>query len=273
MTADLRPAEPGTTGPPDVRLARDSPLLTVYAWERWGNFINTLPGSDVEIPYDAARLQVKLYPYPAGEIRVLRFHPDVRTHDHVNKTDTILYEWTARRVQFANHDAAVCDPGDLAFHPKGVFHHGEVLTPGLAVEFAMEATTTLPDPTATWLASSAMPFEPAAAWSGPGGVVEVLGPHAERAAQASARYEVRGVQLGPYVVREVRLPRGTVQPVCPPDADLLWIVLSGRLRLAVHGQSHELGVEDTGWAPRGTAVTREALEDVVLLEALIPTDR
>ena len=45
---------------------------TEYAWERWGNFINAQAGSSSEIPYDAARLQVKVYTFPTGEIRAIR---------------------------------------------------------------------------------------------------------------------------------------------------------------------------------------------------------
>lgn len=255
MTAETAetPAAAATGTPatgPLVLRAADSPLLTVYAWERWGNFINALPGDDVEIPYDAARLQVKLYTYPSGEIRVLRFHPKVRTHVHVNKTDTVLYEWTARRIQFVDDDAAICDPGSFSLHPKGVFHHGTVLTPGLTVEFAMEATAA-PNPVPTFAARADVPLERATAADG-------------------TAYATRTVALGRYRAREVHLPAGAAVPEHSDDADLLLVVLSGELRFTVDGTDHDLGVEDTARGPRGRGCVRTALTDVVLLEALVP---
>ena len=236
---------------PVVLLTDTVPLQTFYAWERDGVFLNAQPGDGQEVPYDAAHLLVKVYTYPSAEIRVLRFLPDVRTHDHVNKTDTILYEWTARRVQFVNHDAAICDPGDFALHPKGVFHHGEVLTPGLAVEWAMAVGPPGPDPTPTFVESGREPFE-----------------------AAGAGVQMRTVPLGPYTSREVRLTAGTTQDLdADADGELLTIVLSGRLAVDVYGANHELGVEDTVRLPLGERATRTALEDVVLVETRVPWPR
>lgn len=239
-----------TTGPTVLRAA-DSMLLTVHAWERWGNWINVPAGDDSrEIPYDAARLQVKLYSYPTAQVRVLRFHPKVRTHVHINKTDTLLYEWTSRRVQFVDDDAAICDPGTFSLHPKGVFHHGTVLTPGLTVEFAVEATAA-PDPLPTFLPHADVPLREASTPDGVG-------------------YRLRTAALGRYVTREVHLPAGAVLPEHHDDADLLLVVLSGSLRFSVDGAGHDLGVEDTARVPRGHDGALTALSDVVLLEALVP---
>lgn len=235
----------GTGARVAVRRAAESALHTVYAWERWGNFINASPGDDVEIPYDAAFLQVKLYPFPAGEIRVLRFHPKVRTHVHVNKTDTILYEWTTRRIQFVDDDAAICDPGHFSLHPKGVFHHGTVLTPGLTVEFAMEATAA-PNPVPTFVAGAGVPLVP------------------------DGDAQVRSVALGRYVAREVHLPAGAEVTERHAGADRLLVVLDGELGLTGSGATHEMGVEDTGYAAAGETVTLTARTAVVLLDALLP---
>lgn len=251
MTADTM-----TTDTDTVLRAADSMLHTVHAWERWGNWINVAAGDDsTEIPYDAARLQVKLYTYPTAQIRVLRFHPKVRTHVHINKTDTVLYEWTSRRVQFVDDDAAICDPGTFSLHPKGVFHHGTVLTPGFTVEFAMEATAA-PDPVPTFLPREDVPLQEATTPDGVG-------------------YRVRTATLGRYVVREVHLPVGASVAEHHDDVDLLLVVLSGDLRFSVDGSrhlgtEHDLGVEDTARVPRGHQGTLTALTDVVLLEALVP---
>lgn len=49
---------------------------------------------------------------------MIEFDKDVRTHDHVNMTDTTLYTCKVKRVLIANNEAAIAGPGDASFHPK-----------------------------------------------------------------------------------------------------------------------------------------------------------
>lgn len=248
---------------PSIRLAADAPLQVVYAWERWGNFINARPGDDVEIPYDAARLEVKTYAHPLGDVRVLRF-PKTRTHDHVNKTDTILYEWTARRVQFVGDDAAVSGPGHVALHPKGVFHHGETLTPGLAVEFAFEVGEPGPDPLPTFVPPELAPWVDAAWWSEGGSVTDVETDGA--LPDGAHRYARRTIGLGAYTVREARLAAGEVLHTGTGGRGSLLVVLDGEVVLP-GGQI--LGVEDNACHEGEAGVELRAQADATVLEAIV----
>lgn len=251
---------------PSVRLEADSPLQVVYAWERWGNFINARPGDDIEIPYDAARLEVKTYAHPLGDVRVLRF-PKTRTHNHVNKTDTILYEWTARRVQFVGDDAAVCGPGHVALHPKGVFHHGETLTPGMAVEFAMEVGEPVPNPLPVFVPPEEAPWVDAAWWNDAGSITDVDVANAGPLPEGARRYARRTIALGAYTVREVRLAAGAVLHTSMAGRGSLLVVLAGAVTLP-GGQV--LGVEDNACHDGETGAEYQAQSDVTLVEAILP---
>jgi quercetin dioxygenase-like cupin family protein len=267
---------------PLVLYKKDIRLNTTYAWERWGNFINAAPGDGKEIPYDAARLQARVYAFPSGEIRVINFDKGVRTHNHVNMTDTILYTWSGRRVQFVNDQAAVNRPGDAAFHPKGVFHHGEALETGKGVEFAMYVDQVQPEPQATWIPGSSRPFEPGATWMDNGKVVEVLGAAAAASAANStagkpadavakvAHYEVRTFDFSPhYITRELRIPRGTTLSMLG-NKDRLMFMLDGRVSVSSGSSSWEIAQEDAARAPADQLVTLKALEDARILETYVP---
>jgi quercetin dioxygenase-like cupin family protein len=171
--------------PPVVRYSKDTPANTVYAWERWGNFINAVPGDGKEIPYDAAKLRAKVFAFPAGEIRVIDFNAKVRTHDHVNMTDTILYTWSGRRVQFVNDQAEHNRPGDAAFHPRGVFHHGEAVEAGKGIEFAMFVDKVQPNAEATWRFAKDTPLQSLAAWVAGGNYHELADAAAVKAPASS----------------------------------------------------------------------------------------
>ena len=253
---------------PTVGRAADTPLQVFFAWERWGEFINARPGDDVEIPYDAARLEVKVYPHPMGEVRVLRF-PKTRTHDHINKTDTILYEWTARRVQFVGDDAAVCEPGHVALHPKGVFHHGETLTPGLAVEFAMEVGAAAPNPMPTFVPPAQAPLLDAAWWQDGERVVEAEGAGVAGAPGHATRYRRRTVELGRYTVRELHLAAGSRVPGSRPGAATMIVVLSGEVAIPGAAGAVVLGAEDNAGFARGATVGLRARTETVVLQAII----
>ena len=181
-----------------VLYKKDITLNTVYAWERWGNFINAVPGDGKEIPYDAARLTVRVYSLPSGEIRVIDFAGGVRTHPHFNMTDTVLYTWTGSRVQFADGKAAVNVPGDAALHPKGVHHHGEALQTGKGIEFVAFVDRQLPDPEVTWKAAASLPMQPMAAWlEGQGTYREVAGGAVGTAPPRASRFKARTFDFPP----------------------------------------------------------------------------
>ncbi len=253
---------------PSVRSTSDTALQVFFAWERWGNFINARPGDGQEIPYDAARLEVKVYPHALGEVRVLRF-PKTRTHDHVNKTDTILYEWTARRVQFVGDDAAVCAPGNISLHPKGVFHHGETLTPGLAVEFAFEVDDPVPNPKPTFVPPEEAPWVDAAWWCDDSRLVDVDLVAGEALPGGATPYRRRTVKAGRYVVREVSLASGAA--IWDPQATTgrLIVVLSGQVEVAGSDGPVVLGVEDNACFDTGSFAEYRALGEATVLEAIV----
>ena len=259
------------TAEPVIR-HQDIPLYTVFAWERHGNFINAQPGSGTEIPYDAARLQVKVYTFPSGEIRAIRFPNGVRTHRHVNLTDTILYSWQAHRVQFVNSLAVITEPGDFALHQKGVFHSGEEIQRGggIDLEFAMTKPGMHNDPTGYWSLAKDHPVQPIASWMAGGRYNEALGAAAAAAPASAARYSVRTASLPGFGAREVRLPQGTVIPSRDENRDRLMFVLSGRVRVTTGGKSYVLAPQDTARAESGKAFTIEAIEASMLAEASVP---
>lgn len=265
-------AAPKTKPAPVVILHQDVPLYDVYAWERWGNFINAEAGSKTEIPYDAAHLKVKVYTFPTGEIRAIRFANGVRTHRHVNQTDTVLYGWQAHRVQFVNDMAMVAGPGDFALHQKGVFHSGEEIRRGggIDLEFAMTIPGRHNDPTAYWSLARDHPVQPAAAWRDGNRYTEAIGPAAASAPADAARYRVRIADLPDYPAREVYLAKGTIIPSRDADRDRLMFVLSGKVRLTLAGTPYTLVSEDAARAPRGEAVRIEAVEDSMFVQTSVP---
>ena len=263
---------------PVVLFKKDLALNTVYAWERWGNFINAVPGDGKEIPYDAAKLTVRVYTLPSGEIRVIDFRGGVRTHPHVNMTDTVLYTWTGRRVQFANSQAALNGPGDAALHPKGVFHHGEALETGKGIEFVAFVARQRPDPQVTWTTAASRPMQPMVAWlEGEATYREAIeGTGAGTVAGAgsgipagAARFEARSFEFPPYLTREYRIAKGTTVPL-DSRSDQLVFVSSGRAGVSTGGKRYELGAEDAAQVRAGSPFLLQALEDLVVVTSSIP---
>lgn len=268
-------APPPAPPAPVVIHHQDVPLVTVYAWERWGNFINALAGSKTEIPYDAARLQVKVYTFPTGEIRAIRFGNGVRTHRHINQTDTILYSWQTHRVHFVDDKAVVTEPGDFALHQKGVYHSGEEIRRGggIDLEFAMTIPGIHNDPTAWWSLARDHPIEPAASWLKDGRYVEAIGPDAAAAPAGAAHYRVRVAALPHYAARELYLAKGAVLPTRELATDRLFFLLSGHVKLTTGGQGYMLEPEDSARAIKGADFTLEALDDAMFAEAFVPAAR
>ncbi|MEO5640918.1 MAG: hypothetical protein ABIQ98_04030 [Sphingomicrobium sp.] len=265
-------APPPTLPAPVVIRHQDVPLITVYAWERWGNFINALAGSKTEIPYDAARLQVKVYTFPTGEIRAIRFGNGVRTHRHINQTDTILYSWQAHRVQFVDDKAVVTGPGDFALHQKGVNHSGEEIRRGggIDLEFAMTIAGRHNDPAAWWSLARDHAVQPAASWLKDGRTVEAIGPDAAAAPSGAAHYQVRVAALPHFGARELYLAKGSILPSRDMAADRLFFLLSGHVKLTTAGKSYLLEPEDSARAIRGADFTLEAIDDAMFAEAFVP---
>ncbi|HEU0043437.1 hypothetical protein [Sphingomonas sp.] len=271
--AALATPAPSQTKPQLVAIRHgDVPLYDVYAWERWGNFINAQAGSKTEIPYDAARLQVKVYPFPSGEIRAIRFNNAVRTHRHINLTDTILYSWQAHRVQFVNKLAVVAGPGDFALHQKGVDHSGEEIRRGggIDLEFALPFTGMHNDPTGRWSFAAANPIQPAATWIRDGKPIEAIGAEAAAAPAGAIPYQVRVAKLAGYTARELYLPAGARLPIRDDARDRLFFVLKGRVVFTTAGKDQPMEVEDAGWLASGTVGTLTAGEDAMLAEAMVP---
>lgn len=250
--------------------AKDTPLYDVYAWERWGNFINAPAGGKTEIPYDAARLQVKVYTFPGGEVRAIRFGNGVRTHRHINLTDTLLYSWRAHRVQFVNNLAVVAGPGDFALHQKGVDHSGEELRRGggIDLEFVHFNPGRHNDPTGFWSLARDHPMEDAASWRDGGRVRDAFGAESAAAPPGATRYRARRANFpGGFAARDTKLPAGVTLPSISADRERLFFVLEGRLRTA---DGTEIGVEDAAWAAPGKPFSLTALEDARFVEAWLP---
>ena len=267
------PSAPVPTPAPVVIHHQDVPLITVFAWERWGNFINAQPGSGIDIPYDAARLQVKIYTFPTGEVRAIRFANGVRTHRHVNMTDTILYSWQAHRVQFVDGLAMVTGPGDFALHQKGVYHSGEEIRHGggIDLEFALPFKSVHNDPTGFWSLARDNPVQPGASWTASGRVVEAIGAAAASAAPpTAAHYRVRSAKLPDYTAREVFLFAGTNLPLRDEGHDRLLFVTSGHIRLTTSGENYALESEDAARIERGRDASIEATDDAMFVEATVP---
>jgi quercetin dioxygenase-like cupin family protein len=252
--------------------ASEVPLYKVFAWERWGNFINAQAGSSTEIPYDAARLEVKVYPFPSGEIRAIRFPNGVRTHRHINQTDTILYSWQAHRVQFVDDKAVLAEPGDFALHQKGVYHSGEEIRRGggIDLEFALPFAGIHNDPTGFWSLARDHPLQPAAAWIENGQYREAVGDAAASAPAGAVRYQVRAAVLPDYAAREVRLAKGATVAWRDATRDRLIFVLSGKIATTIAKYAQTLTPEDAASVPRGVPVTITATEDATWAEALVP---
>ena len=272
LPSDAHSQSAATAAPKLFIHSSEVPLYKVFAWERWGNFINAAAGSSTEIPYDAARLEVKVYPFPSGEIRAIRFPNGVRTHRHINQTDTILYSWQAHRVQFVDDQAVLAEPGDFALHQKGVLHSGEEIRRGggIDLEFAIPFAQRHNDPKGFWSLAHDHPWQPAAAWIDGGKPSEAVGADVAAAPPGAARYQVRIAALPDYAAREVRLPRGTTVTFRDETRDRLVFVLSGRVRFTIADRSDTLGSEDAAGVARGTTVQLEALEDAAFAEALVP---
>jgi quercetin dioxygenase-like cupin family protein len=265
----------GETGKPaaaPVILRKDVPLYTVFAWERWGNFINAQAGSKTEIPYDAARLQVKVYTFPTGEIRAIRFPNGVRTHRHINLTDTVLYSWQAQRVQFVDDKAVVAVPGDFALHQKGVYHSGEEIRRGggIDLEFAVNIERIHNDPNGFWSFAKDNSVVEAATWRDGSRVIDAVGPEAASAPANAVRYRVRTASLPDYPAREVYLPKGAVLPIRETERDRLIFILSGRISFRADGRDYQLATEDAARAERGKEIVVTALEDTIWAQALVP---
>lgn len=257
---------------PAVIRHRDVPLYSVYAWERWGNFINAEAGSKTEIPYDAAHLKVKVYTFPTGEIRAIRFPNGVRTHRHVNQTDTLLYGWQANRVQYVDDKAVVAGPGDFALHQKGVLHSGEEIRRGggIDLEFAVTIPGRHNDPTGYWSLARDHPVEAAASWRTGNRYVEAIGDGIAGAPPGAVRYRVRRAVLPDYPAREVYLARGTILPSLDAEHDRLVFILAGKVRMTINGVAYIVTSEDAARFARHDDVKVEALEDSIYVQATVP---
>jgi quercetin dioxygenase-like cupin family protein len=260
--------------PPVVIHHQDVPLYQVYAWERWGNFINVQAGTPgKEIPYDAARLAVKVYTFPTGEIRAIRFGNGVRTHRHINQTDTILYSWQTHRVHFVNDMAMVTEPGDFALHQKGVYHSGEEIRRGggIDLEFALNYQGVHNDPTAWWSLARDHRVQPAANWVSNGKVMDAIGSAAASAPASAVHYRVRVAELPYYAAREVYLPAGTTLTYRDMDHDRLLFMLSGHATIKTGGKTYGVESEDAARADRGADFVITANDDAKWAEAWVPS--
>lgn len=260
---------------PDVVVIHNAatPLITVFAWERNGEFINAWPGDGKTPPYDAAKNEVKLFRFVTGDVRELHFTKGSRTHPHLSKEDIITYGVSARRVQITNAQSFQNEPGDASFQPNGVTHHAETLLSGVAIEIAFPGTHWA-NPEATWIPQSATPLLPVAAWTAKGVPAEAVGAAVRRAPPEAIRFSRRTFRLRPdYVLQELHLPKGARLPARRASTDVLAYVVSGQVRITVADYGDVALGGDAARLPSGQTYRLEALQDTVLVQAAAPADR
>jgi quercetin dioxygenase-like cupin family protein len=243
--------------------------LVVFAWERNGEWINAWPGDGREIPYDAARNQVKLFIFPTGSIRELIFEKGSRTHPHPNKEDIFTYGVSGRRVQFVNEQSFQNEPGDAAFHPVGVSHHGETLRTGIAMEFAFPGKLR-PNPEAVWISGRTPARVAVAEWVDGGRLQRAWDGAAAKAPAGAVKYEAKRYDFALAPLEEVHLAKGVKTPTGTRERDLISYVLKGRVRVTVAGKSDVAVPGDAIRQAGGRPFSREALEDSVLVEVMAP---
>ena len=201
---------------------------------------------DGQAAYDAAAMHAKLYRFAVGEIRVIRFMKGVRTPPMVNPIDTLIYTVSGRRVWFVNDQARESVPGDSEFHPKGVEHHAEALEEGIGMEFVFASGDADPAARGVWKPGKDQPLSDA----GPA--------------------KLRLFDYGALSIRELSLAKGAGAIQDANAGGRLLFVLSGTLALTAGDRAYALRAHDAASLTPGEAVTIEATDDCVWLEAPFP---
>jgi quercetin dioxygenase-like cupin family protein len=230
--------------------AKDRPMMTVYSWARNGKFTSAFPGDKIEVPYDAAKIDVRIVPFANGMVRLIHFDAGVRTHPNVAHEDILFYQITGRRVQIINDRSSEVNPGDASIQISGVRKRQDQIIAGDMVEFAM------PRPKRT---------DGEGIWVKAGDVqpVQVRDP-------SGSTYPTKTFKLDRYEMHEVRLAKGDKMAPRTQTDDTYFFVASGKLNATIGATKGVAETYDVMQAPAGTPFGFEAAEDTLLVYAPIP---
>ncbi len=235
--------------------------ITVYEWERNGVQHNGWPGQEATVPYDAAKVTLKLFNFPTGQLRKLYFAEGVKTPIHFNHDDIILYSLGTSQVEVIGPETFVSHPGDASLHPTGVMHYSQTLVPGWRAEFAFKSQYKS-GIDATSLSGRDKTLHQVTEWV-EGGQRKVA---YDKKDQKGAVSTAKIFQFPGYELIEARLPKGNVLPVHMAAADRLLYVVSGKLKVTSGSESGTVTTGDMVRVAAGKPFAREALEDTVLVD-------
>ena len=240
---------------------RDLKHLEVWEWERDGVQHNAWAGDGQTAPYDAVKIDARLYNFPSGQLRKLYFEKGARTPWHLSKDQDLIFYYTLRQVEFVDDQVVIDAPGDVSMHPSGVMHHSEVLQAGPRLEFAF-APQGKSGKDLIALPGREMTLHEATESVEGGHRVVTYG----KTDKAGAKFTAKLFQFPGYLLVEAHLPKGETLPVHKNADEKLLYVLEGRLKVTSDTATDEVGPGDMVRQIAGRPFAREALEDSVVLE-------
>jgi len=269
----LAPAMAENNAPPEVAAAMkvtermivhdgDVKPITVYEWERGGVQHNGWPGQEHDVPYDAAKVTLKLFNFPTGQLRKLYFAPGTRTPVHYNHDDIILYSLGTSQLEIVGNEAFLSHPGDASLHPEGVMHYSQTVTPGWRCEFAFKAQgKSGPDPVSFPGRDRAV--HQVSEWVDAGQrKIAYDKPGPGSSGQSTAKI----FQFPGYQLVEARLPKGNMLALHTAASDRLMYIVSGRLKVTSGSESGIVEAGDVVRVAAGKPFAREALDDAVVAD-------
>lgn len=240
---------------------KDLTPITVYQWERDGKLLHAWPGQGKDIPYDASKVDVRLYNFPTGQLRLIDFPRGTRTAWHVNESDIIFYSIDLHQVEFVGEQVFDSFPGDVSLHPAKVLHHSESITGGTKAEFAFGASGRSGDDLIAFSGRSQLRRD-MVEWVGQG---KRMTAPADGAAKGSAYWSKSFVFPG-YRLVEAHYPAGSAIASHVNADEKLAFVVSGRLRVTSDTATAVLEKGDMVRMAAGKSFARTALSDTVVLE-------
>jgi mannose-6-phosphate isomerase-like protein (cupin superfamily) len=252
--------------------ARDTPMQTVYSWERNGDFFSKFPDDEGEPPYDATEIFVRLYAFPDGMVREIYLNARSRTHHHISHEDILFYQVSGRRVQIVNERSREVNPGDASLQIAGVWKRVDQIIPGVFIEFSM----TRPHKAgaeATWMTADEALCLQVAEWTEGARGYLVQGATPPAAPPGASRYQLKTFAMQGYELHEARLPKGATIASRRYPVDTVFYVVDGRMTVRIGETVDEVEKSDAMRAPAGAAYDVEALEDSVFIYAHIPPTR
>lgn len=266
------PAFAENNAPPEVAAAMkvsdhmiihdaDVKPLTVYEWERDGVQHNGWPGQEATVPYDAAKVTLKLFNFPTGQLRKLYFSDGTKTPVHFNHDDIILYSLGTSQLEVVGPETFFSHPGDASLHPTGVMHYSQTVIPGWRAEFAFKTQNRSGlDPIS--LTGRDKAVHQVTEWV-EGGQRKVA---YDKKDLTGARSTAKIFQFPGYELIEEHLPKGNMLPVHMASGERLLYILSGRLKVTAGAESGVVAAGDMVRIAAGKPFAREALEDSVVVD-------